>query len=306
MSLFQFPFKRISRPTLGNPVFVDDIVAANQAVLDGIGFLFNNTPFAIVSGLLYTPGSPGSYSPGLVWLQGTGFCWVSASFSEGLFLRPSSTEVNPEPYSDTNTQDTYTLLQAVAGSSGASPVFSLSMNQYRMDLATLKASAISAANTISELGNSAFHDVGTTTGFIAAADDPRLVGDAGYFDARYAQRVNVIEKGTSTAYTPTGPNDPVNKLYADQFVKILAKGYVVIGDADTSGGTTHTIALGLTLPDTNYAVYWSLESYNVNPAIDTFYQLTIVNKTTTSFGVRFREAQTGVQNVNLAWSAQPL
>lgn len=308
MSLLQWPFKRISRPGLGNPAFVDDILAANQSVLDGLGYLFSNTPFAILYGLIYTQGAPGSYSTGIVWINGQ-FGYVTGSHQEGLYLNVVTQDTLPKTYSDTNQYNTYTLLQVTASNApqpGSSPQLIGSMDQWRMDFSTLKQAALSAAEMLSELGNSALLDVGITANTVAAGNDPRLVGNTAYFDGRFAQRTAVIEKGTATAYVPAEPNDPVNKAYADQFVKILAKGYKVIGDADVAGGTSITIAMGVTLPDTNYAVIWSLESYAVNPAVDTFYQLTIRNKTDTSFDVRFREAQTGIQNVNLAWYIIPL
>lgn len=308
MSLFKWPFVRISRPTLGNPVFIDDIVAANQAVIDGVGSLLSAMPFAIIQGCAYTPGSPGSYAAGLVWINGS-FYTVPASFGEGLALVGQTVSTFPKQYSDTNTYNTYGLLQTITSpitGPGISPIWNSDMNAYRVDLGFLKAQAIAAAASIALLRGGAFLNVGNTAGTLAAGDDPRLVGDTTYFDGRYAQRVNVIEKGTGTVYAPVNPNDPVNKQYADQFVKVLAKGFTDIGDADHGGGTSHTIPLGTNLGTNAYKVLFSVVSLSASPVTDSvFTQIVTCNYQNTSFDVFCRETAGGTEHIAIDWVVIP-
>jgi hypothetical protein len=95
--LIQFPFVRKEYPGVGNPRFVSDIVAANQATIAAMKALtgLGNTDFAIISGLVFTAGTPnGTYSSGVFYLNGS-FYYLGAAFSEGLYLAPNPTDVMP-------------------------------------------------------------------------------------------------------------------------------------------------------------------------------------------------------------------
>ena len=217
--LIQFPFVRKEYPGVGNPRFVSDIVAANQATISAMKAITGlaDIDFAIISGMEFTPGTPnGTYAPGIFYLNGL-FYYLGASFTEGLYLAPNPTDIMPKPFSDGNSRLTYTLLSGVSTSNptGATPIFSGNMNAYRIGLKSMKANLVSVQGTIALLGNAAFMNVGTTAGTVASGNDPRFGYTQAQIDSLFALKANVIEKGTATAYTPTNNLDPVNKQYAD-------------------------------------------------------------------------------------------
>lgn len=232
MSLIQWPFTRKEWPGFGNPRFVSDIVAANEAVIDAIKVVtgLTNADFAILSGLDFTPGTPnGTYAPGWFYLNGEIY-YMGASFSEGLYLAPNPTDIMPKPFSDGNSRNTYTLLTGISTSNptGSTPIFSGNMNVNRIGLKTINASIQSILATISALGNAAYRNVGTTAGTVAAGDDSRFGYTQSQIDNLFALKTSVIQKGAGVAYTPTAATDPVNKLYADGAagVKLLWLGNV--------------------------------------------------------------------------------
>jgi hypothetical protein len=242
MSLLQWPFKRKEYPGVGNPRFVSDIVAANEATIDAMKALtgLNNTDFAIITGLEFTPGTPnGTYAPGVFYLNGE-FYYLGASFSEGLYLAPNPTDVMPKPFSDASSRLTYTLLSGISTSSptGSTPIFSGNMNQYRIGIKTVNGNVLAMQAVIATLGNSAFRNVGTVGGTVAAGDDPRFGYTQSQIDTLFAKKADVILKGAGTAYTPTASTDPVNKQYADTAAgaKMVWLGQI------NSDGTNFTIA----------------------------------------------------------------
>src|ERR1044072_3622913 len=219
MSLLPWPFRRKQYNGLGNPRFVSDIVAANEAIIDAMTAItgLGSVDFAIITGLDYTPGTPnGSYGPGIFYLDGQ-FYYFGASFTEGLYLTPNLVDTMPKPFSDGNGRNIYTLLSALSTSSpaGATPVFSSNMDQYRIGLKNVKNNIVSMQATLALLGNSAFRNVGTTAGTVAAGDDSRFGYTQGQIDTLFAKKADVILKGAGIAYTPTASTDPVNKQYAD-------------------------------------------------------------------------------------------
>jgi hypothetical protein len=232
MSIFQWPFKRKEYPGVGNPRFVSDIVAANEATIDAMKALtgLGSVDFAIITGLDFTPGAPnGVYSPGVFYLNGS-FYYMGAGFSEGLYLTTNPTDIEPQPFEDGISRLTYTVLSGISTSNpaGATPIFSGDMNAYRIGLKSVKNSLVPIQTTVAQLGNSAFRNVGNTGGTVAAGDDPRFGYTQGQIDTLFAKKVDVIIKGAGTAYTPTASTDPVNKQYADSAagVKLLWLGQV--------------------------------------------------------------------------------
>lgn len=307
---FQIPYVRKSVPALGNPVFVDDVVAANQLTLNMLGILIGSTGFAIIYGLIYSGVSPsGTYSPGLVYFN-SNLYFVPAISNEGLYLTPANVDINPQPFSDTNNRPTYTLLQAATTAIPGGPAslikLSGNMKQYRMDLTTINNIVQASAVTIAGLGNSATLNVGQIIGTVAAGNDPRLVYTADQLDARYAQIPSVIIKGAGTAYTPIAATDPVNVGYlTENFPQLLASGQTAVGDIPT-GGVTVPLAFGSVLNSTNYYVGVMILS-NGTPAQDaTLHTPAIFNLTTAGCSVRLQEGVGGVQNVSLTWIILPL
>lgn len=232
MSLLQWPNIRKEYAGLDNPRFVSDIVAANEATIDAVKAItgLGNTDFAIITGLDYTPGTPnGTYSPGVIYLNGL-FYYQGSGFSEGLYLAPNPTDIEPQPFGDSITRNIYTAYNSISTASptGASPVFSGDMNAYRLGLKNSKSNILAIQATIATLGQAAFMNVGTTAGKVAAGDDPRFGYTQGQIDTLFAKKADVILKNAGTAYTPTLAEDPVNKQYADAAagIKLLWHGDV--------------------------------------------------------------------------------
>jgi hypothetical protein len=252
MSLIQWPFKRKEYPGLGNPRFVSDIVAANEATIDAMKAItgLGSVDFAIITGLDFTPGSPnGTYSAGVFYLNDN-FYYIGAPFGEGLYLAPNPTDVMPQPFSDGNSRLTYTLLGGISTSNptGATPLFSGDMNAYRIGLKSAKNSILAIQATIATLGNAAFRNVGTISGTVASGDDPRFGYTKTEADNKFAQIINVIQKNNTTPYTPTDAYNPATKAYADAaagikllwYGNISANGATITKLGPTSGGLSIT------------------------------------------------------------------
>ena len=176
MSLIQWPFKRKSYDGIVNPLFVSDTQSANEAVLDAVTAVtgLSGSGFAIITGLNYITGAPNTYSPGIIWFNGT-FYYVAAAFNEGSYLAINPTDIMPTLFATTPpvTNNIYTVQYAVpsATSAGNTPVFTGNMNQYRISLSYFQ-SAVAALQTIaSALGTAANADLGTGTGQILTADE---------------------------------------------------------------------------------------------------------------------------------------
>lgn len=307
MSLFPFPFFRKSLPSLGNPVYISDILASNQLTIDGLSAILNlpSLGFAIISGFTYDPGPPEGYGPGIYWLNGF-FYNQQNTFVGGQYLAPNLVDVLPKPFSDTNTHNIYTeyLSQATSSPAGATPLFTGNMDQYRIGLQDLKTNLLAAEATIASLGNAAFANIGTLAGNVASATDPRLIGNLAFFDARYAQRINVIEKGTvSGAYVPANPGDPTNKAYVDAISgRRLASGRTNVGEIPT-GEITVNISFGVTLADTNYKVMCTLVSLGTPHNDATVFTPAMIDSSKSQTQVSFQLGEgVGIaQNVALDW-----
>lgn len=307
MSLFAFPFFRKSIPSVGNPAFVDDILASNQLTIDGLSALTNlpNPGFAIISGLAYTAGAPGLFGPGTFWLNGF-FYTFQGAFSEGLYLAPNLVDLENQPFSDTVSRATYTEYFAAptASSVGATPLFSGNMNQYRIGNNDLNSAILAIQTVLSTLKAAAFLPVGTTAGSVAAGNDSRFGYSTTYQDANFARIVNVlIEGSTNGNFVPTQPYDPATKQYVDQSsAQRLVSGSINVGDI-APGGTTVTVGFGLTLANTDYILIPIVVSQSVSPGTDVVYAPMIINgtKTTTQCQVYFREGGGNTENIRLDW-----
>jgi hypothetical protein len=134
-----FPNLRKQTTGVGNPLYVSDIVNANQNVLDAMKSILGlgDSDFYIISGMEY--GS-GAYTTGIVYMSGI-FYFSNVSLTEGKYLAPSPTDYLSEPFEDTVSRYIYTINYAVASNtpvSGGSPIaFSGDMNDYRINNKTI-------------------------------------------------------------------------------------------------------------------------------------------------------------------------
>lgn len=302
MSLFNFPTHRLSYPSVGNPVYVSDIQAANELTLDGLTALTDlpNPGFAIISGLKYAGGQ---YSQGVVWLNGT-FFYSFNVLTEGLYLSPVGLPLLNKPFSDTNSRFIYSEFRVGPSSNpeSASPLFVGDMNAYRIGLTDLKNEIATIEAELLTLGNAAFKNVGTAAGTVAAGDDPRLVGPLSFFDNRYAQKVNVIQKGDAPGYIPVTPGDPVNKAYADRSVQKLASGVFAVGNVGGTTGTTLTVPIGLNVGRNDYIIAHHMHGAASNPYDDCSVFWVFRNETNISFDIVLFEARPDTQVLTLKWT----
>lgn len=136
--LIQFPFLRISYASIDNPVYSQDIVAANQeiqAAIAALAGLDSTISFAILGGLQYTQAisGPNYYTAGFFWLNGVIY-YQNIDFDESLYLKANVTQIMPYTFSDAVTRDLYQVnfSQITASPTSATPQFQGNMNQYRI------------------------------------------------------------------------------------------------------------------------------------------------------------------------------
>ena len=280
MSIFQFPSIRKSYPGLQNPLFSSDLVGAGQTVYDGLiaSLGLQPTDFAIITGLVYTTGTPNTYTTGVIYFNG-GFYYVGASFAEGQYLLPTTMDTNPETFGDSISRNTYTLFQANPTSTptGATPAFAGDMNAYRIDNRTLKA-AIAAITA----------DYVTSTILATAL-------------SHYVATAGATMTGALTLNAdPTTALGAATKQYVDNnAIIILAKGYTHLGDVPA--GLNHLdISLGVTLATTAYKVVLTVVNNNATDGRLTWY-IDATNQTTTSFRIYFAEATSVTQDIYFDW-----
>lgn len=141
-SLIQFPFVRLSRALIDNPLYIQDITAADQQILDAITAIAGLGPndFYIFGGLTYqvAVSGPNYYLPGTFYLKGTWY-YMPSDFDEGLYLAPDITGIMPYTFSDAVTDPIYDVNYAQQSTSptGNTPLFTGNMNQYRLDLKSI-------------------------------------------------------------------------------------------------------------------------------------------------------------------------
>lgn len=312
MSLLTFPFVRKSYPSLGNPAYVDDIVAANQLTLDGLAAFVGspNPSFYVINGL--GGSGTGPYTPGTIYLNGKIYI-VQNSTPAGTYLTPTPVDTLSEPFSDTNARNIYTLLQAssttdpTGGGNGASPLLTGNIDKYRIDLNSIKLQLTFVATQISQLGGSAFLNVGTTPNTVAAGDDARFGYSETEINTLFALKTAVLLQGNpggnQTGFVPSNAYDPATKIYVDKSGGILVRSSAPVNVGDvTSGGVAVGVSFGLTLASTSYMPVIILYS-NGTPQTDTtvWYTIERSSMSTTGFTVRFQEGVAGTQNLSFDW-----
>lgn len=311
--LIQAPAVRITYPGIDNPLYDSDIKVANQMAISMVMALsgLSLTDFAIIWGIDLVAGVPNTYTPGYFFLFGQ-FYYLPTGFTEGNYLQPSPVNTQNQGFDDGNSRNIYTVNLATANPVSDptfSPQFMGTMNQYRMGNKYLANKVISLLATQAALGNAAFRNVGQTAGTVAAGDDPRMPYTASQLAALFVIPIEVILKGDANAYTPTGPNDPLNKNYGDTtYVKFLARGRTLVGDVP-SGGTTIGISFGVALANTSYQIHVQIValSAGVVPADAAISSPAILEntKTTSGISVRLQEAAAGTSNIALDWYVLP-
>lgn len=142
--LIQSPFLRQqynTTPGYNNPLFIGDIVAANQGLqtmLQALSGFDPTTDFGLLWGFAY---SGGNYGPGFFYLNGA-FYYQPTTFAEGLRLVPNVTGIMPYSYPDDNvSHNLYTVNNSETGTGAVqTPVFATGgdMSAYRYDNKTLK------------------------------------------------------------------------------------------------------------------------------------------------------------------------
>lgn len=151
--VIQSPFVRnfYDTPTgVDNPLYLQDIQAGNQALqtmLTALSGLDTTTDFALFGGFAYTPGSPGTYGPGFLYLNGKWY-YQPITFNEGLRLIPNITPTLPISFpADGITRDIYNVNYSQTGTGGTqTPVFATGgdMDAYRIDNKTIAGEATGA------------------------------------------------------------------------------------------------------------------------------------------------------------------
>ena len=162
MSLdLDWPNSRKEYTGVANPLYVSDIKNLTENLLQAMQAILglNSTDFYIISGFTYTPGSPGSYSSGVCYINGV-FYYSNTTLSETKYLAPSPTDVLSKTFPDTSTHYIYTVNYAVSANSyvsGYSPVFSGNMNSYRLNLKAVNNSLVNYGQP-TDLGDKANPD----------------------------------------------------------------------------------------------------------------------------------------------------
>ena len=153
MTTLQFPAKRITYPTTGDPIFSGDIrtggeqlFAAINAILgDPSGYL--NIQFLILSGLYWT-GS--QYTSGYIYYQGQVYFVPSYVATNDQYLQPTTTTTLIKGEQDGSSRAIYTLYTCTSISSPVTgmPMFDgTNMNSHRIGNYYLK-SEIDAINAL--------------------------------------------------------------------------------------------------------------------------------------------------------------
>jgi hypothetical protein len=142
--LIQAPFVRNQYAGINNPVYISDIVAANQQVLSALTAIagLGATDFALFGGFQYVQAISGGnyYTPGFVYLYGFWYYQPNITY-ETQYLSPNLTGILPYTFSDSVSRNLYEVNYAKAVSVSTpgvtSPEMIGNMNGYRLDLKTI-------------------------------------------------------------------------------------------------------------------------------------------------------------------------
>lgn len=153
--LLQFPFDRNQYPAIDNPIYVSDIVAANQSLLSALTAIagLGAGDFAIFGGLQYVEVLSGTnyYTPGFFYLKGVWY-YQPVTVNEGQYLIPNVTGELPYTFTDAVTRPLYNVnlgQTSNISTPSSTPQFSGNMNVYRLDLKSLVNSISNLAYMVS-------------------------------------------------------------------------------------------------------------------------------------------------------------
>lgn len=108
-NLLQFPNKRKTINSLGNPIFVDDLVIAEENLQNAITQLIGvTTGFYILTGFTYIGTA---FTPGYFWADGQVY-YSNNNVTLDKYLAPNPTDALSREFSDTNTYATYQVQYA--------------------------------------------------------------------------------------------------------------------------------------------------------------------------------------------------
>jgi hypothetical protein len=161
-----FPNLRKEYPALGNPLYVTDLVNATEGILKAMKAVLGlgDTDFYIISGMEYTSSGGGSYTPGIVYMDGV-FYFSNSTLVEGKYLAPNLTDYLSEPFDDTVSRYIYQLNYATTSNTsvtGGSPVpFTGNMNTYRLNVKVVNDSLVDYGKP-TDLGDKTAADFITT------------------------------------------------------------------------------------------------------------------------------------------------
>lgn len=152
MSILDFPAQRKTINSLGNPVFVDDIVICNENLLAAINAIIGEASgFYILSGFSYAYTH---WTPGIFWADGIIY-YSNANVNVNKYLNPSPTNKLVRKFSDTNSYPTYSVNYAVQSNSQylTWPIFDTDTNveKLRLNLSNLKSHLSTAETNIATL-----------------------------------------------------------------------------------------------------------------------------------------------------------
>jgi len=120
-------------------------------------------------------------------------------------------------------------------------------------------------------------------------------GEVDSKDSLKANKSNVIEKDSTTPYTPTLGTHPVNKKYVDPLEGVKSVGDIL------DGGISIIVNFGETLTTSNYIPTITIFGDGGNESVCTY---AIIQRTTTSMTIVFNEYFRAAQNLSFGWSIQ--
>lgn len=259
-----FPNNRLTYSGKKGPIFDDEIQNALNGLYKSVNLLLGLGPtdFAILSGFTYTPGTPGSYSGGFVYMSGVIY-YCDAGVNVGQYLIPSISQIENKPHSDGVSRYVYQVFYAVASNtsgSGGSPIFTTTMDNYRLNISLAKSQAIATAasdseiytdtivnNLIGELGGAAYKDIGTVSNTVAAGDDSRINGaiQTSSLDAAWTSFTLVESGGYATLNSSTVSFLKIGKIvFMNIRINFTMTSIGISGPRFNESGTTYASLRG--------------------------------------------------------------